>query len=46
MKKYTTPTAEKVEFNYKDQVVASGFIGTHKADYDGGHCTHDNSSAE
>lgn len=26
MKKYTTPTAEKVEFDYKDQVVASGKI--------------------
>ena len=39
MKKYVTPTAEKIEFDYKDQVVASGqFIGQLYARYDGGSC--------
>lgn len=26
MKKYVTPTAEKVEFNYNEQIVASGAL--------------------
>lgn len=41
-KNYQKPEAEKVEFDYREQVVAeSGFLGYYTADYEGGRCTHD-----
>lgn len=41
MKKYVTPVAEKIEFNYKDQVAAASsgrHEGTQWAEFEGGPC--------
>ena len=40
MKEYSKPIAEKIEFSYKEQVVASSYTGLYWADYQGGPCTH------
>lgn len=42
MKKYEKPTAEKVEFNYSEQVAAASgcWISTQYADTQTGPCTH------
>lgn len=41
-KVYETPYVEKIEFDYKEQVIATSeeYLGQKKADYYGGDCTH------
>ena len=45
-KEYTTPVAEKVEFNYREQVVASNSCNSVWVNIGEDHCTEDNKHQE